>query len=65
MLAVLAFAAWSWRGASVDRIDEDSTVAEVVALAENDQYGEAFRLALPLVRAGRLEEDAELREVWQ
>jgi eukaryotic-like serine/threonine-protein kinase len=65
VLAVLAFAAWSWRGASVDRIDEDSTVAEVVALAENDQYGEAFRLALPLVRAGRLEEDAELREVWQ
>jgi eukaryotic-like serine/threonine-protein kinase len=64
-LVVVAFAAWPWRDAGIDRAAQERTVAEILVLEENDQYAEAFRLALPLVQAGRLEEDSALRAVWQ
>lgn len=64
-LAVVAMAVWTWRDTGVDRAARESTFAEILAFEENDQYAEAFRLALPLVQAGRLEEDAALRAVWQ
>ena len=64
-LGVLAFAALSWRSAGVERVEQDRSLAQLLALAKNDQHAEAFRLALPLVKAGRLEQDPELRQVWQ
>jgi eukaryotic-like serine/threonine-protein kinase len=64
-LAVVAMAAWTWRDAGVDRAAQERTVAEILAFEENDQYAEAFRLAIPLVQAGRLEDDAALRAAWQ
>jgi DNA-binding winged helix-turn-helix (wHTH) protein/dienelactone hydrolase len=65
MLAALAIGAWTWRDANVDDAEQQRTVAEILSLEQNDQYAQAFRLALPLVQAGRLEEDSALRAVWQ
>jgi DNA-binding winged helix-turn-helix (wHTH) protein/dienelactone hydrolase len=64
-LAVVAAAAWSLRDAGVDRAAPESIVAEIAALERDDRYAEAFRLALPLVQAGRLEEDSSLGAAWQ
>ena len=64
-LAVIAIVGWTWRSAGIDRAEQEQTLAEVLTLAQSDQYAQAFRLALPLVKAGRLEHDDALREVWQ
>jgi DNA-binding winged helix-turn-helix (wHTH) protein len=64
-LAAVAFAGWVWHVGGVDRAEQDRAVTQVVALVENDRYAEAFRLALPLVQAGRLEDDRALRDAWQ
>ncbi len=64
-LAVAAAAAWTALGTSDRRAEQDRTAAQITALTQSDQYGEAFQLALPLVKDGRLERDAALREAWR
>jgi len=64
-LAVAAFAVWIWRASGVDRAEQERAVAQVVALVDDDRHAEAFRLALPLVQAGRLEDDGALRAAWE
>ena len=72
-LAILAIAAWGWRAATVERAEQGRLVEaeqgrlveRITELVQNDQYGEAFRLALPLASDARLEQDAALRKAWQ
>jgi hypothetical protein len=65
VLSVAAAAAWTALGTNGKRAEQDRAVAQIVALTQSDQYGEAFRLALPLVKDRRLERDAALREAWR
>jgi hypothetical protein len=65
VLAVAAAAAWIGLGTNSRRAEQERTVAQIVALTQSDQYGEAFQLALPFVKDGRLERDAALREAWR
>jgi eukaryotic-like serine/threonine-protein kinase len=65
VLAVAAAAAWIGPGTNDRRAEQDRAVAKIVALTQSDQYGEAFQLALPLVKDGRLERDNALREAWR
>jgi formylglycine-generating enzyme required for sulfatase activity/DNA-binding winged helix-turn-helix (wHTH) protein/dienelactone hydrolase len=64
-LAAVALAGWMWHAGGLERAEQQRTVAQIVAFAEADLYAEAFRLALPLVRAGHLEDHGALREAWQ
>ena len=72
-LAILAIAAWGWRAATVERAEQGRLVEaeqgrlveRITELVQNDQYGEAFRLALPLANDARLEQDAWLRKAWE
>ncbi len=65
VLTAVSGAAWIGLRANDRQAEQDRAAAQVAALTQSDQYGEAFQLALPLVKAGRLERDAALREAWQ
>lgn len=64
-LAAMTLAAWMWHSGGVERAEHERVALQVLALVADDRYAEAFRLASPLVEAGRLEDDGALREAWQ
>jgi eukaryotic-like serine/threonine-protein kinase len=65
LLVGLYLAATQWQKFSRSRPDESQAIAEVIALVDKDQYGEAFTRARPLVAGGWLENDAGLSEAWR
>jgi DNA-binding winged helix-turn-helix (wHTH) protein/dienelactone hydrolase len=64
-LAVAATAAWVGREGEPRGTAQPGVVAQIAELTQSDRYGEAFQLALPLVKDGRLEHDAALAQAWQ
>jgi DNA-binding winged helix-turn-helix (wHTH) protein/dienelactone hydrolase len=64
-LAVAAAAAWVTLPTEPPPATRDGAISKIVELTQSDQYGEAFQLALPLVKNGALEHDAALAIAWQ
>jgi len=65
LIAAIYFGATQWRTVSAQRAQQDRIAAEVAALVQKDQYGQAFTLALPLLRSERLKHEPAFAEAWR
>jgi DNA-binding winged helix-turn-helix (wHTH) protein len=65
MLIAVYFAASQWPSAHTEQERQRRVVTQVIALVQKDQYGQAFTLALPLLKDEQLKSDTAFAQVWR